>query len=94
VYTHIQEYLPFQLQTVDSGFDLVWLSKTNSNVVEYLVDPFFYLYFTSFSYNMVQTSVFFSLSYSNIDRIPRFRRMSKSYFLSASRGPDDILRNV
>jgi hypothetical protein len=30
VYTHIQEYLPFQLQTVDSGFDLVWLSKTNS----------------------------------------------------------------
>jgi hypothetical protein len=47
VYTHIQEYLLFQLQTVDSGFDLAWLSKTNTNVVEYLVD-FFYLHFTSF----------------------------------------------
>ena len=60
VYTHIQEYLLFQLQTVDSGFDLVWLSKTNTNVVEYLVD-FFYLHFTSF---LIQygANVCFSLS--------------------------------
>jgi hypothetical protein len=45
VNTHIQGYLPFQLQTVGSVFDLVWLSKTNSNVVEYLVDAFIFFFF-------------------------------------------------
>lgn len=94
MYTHIQEYLPFQLPTVDAVFDLVWLSKTNSNVVEYLADSFFYLHFTHCSYNMAHTSVFSPLAYSNIDRIPRFRRVSKSYFLRKAKGADDILRNV
>jgi len=61
VYTHIQEYLLFQLQTVDSGFDLVWLSKTNTNVVEYLVDFFLFTFHVFFN-TIWCKRLFFSLS--------------------------------
>jgi hypothetical protein len=87
----MREYLAFQLKTVDSVLDLVWLSERGYNIFEYLVDSAFFTFNILF---MQYGAHVFLPSYSNIDRIPRFRRVPKCCLLPTVGEADDILRNT